>query len=101
MAKDIYSLYSDIFLEKYTNYDHYEILVIPEIDMSSATKFIITPKYEYRPDLISYDKYGTLSFEELIGIANKFTDPIKDYYAGRTIKIPSFDVMAKLMGLSV
>ena len=99
MATDIYSLYADIFAEKYTKRDHYTTLELPIVDMTGATKFIITPKYEYRPDLVSYDAYGSIAFEEVIMVANKFTDPIKDFYAGRTIYLPTFSVVNNIMSV--
>lgn len=44
---------------------------------------------EYRPDLISMYYYGTTNNAWLITYANDFDNGVKDYIAGRRIKIPN------------
>jgi len=91
MALDpLYDNYSTVYLEdKFTFKKHYQMLTVVPIDLSDASTFTITPEYEYRPDMISYLFYKTINMEDILCIANKFTDPIKDFYTGRTITIPS------------
>lgn len=48
---------------------------------------VITPGMEYRPDLMSYDKYGIPDFWWKIMEANKIKD-VMDFKAGRTIVLP-------------
>jgi hypothetical protein len=48
---------------------------------------VITPGMEYRPDLMSMDKYGTTDFWWRIMEANKMKD-ITEFKAGRTIVLP-------------
>jgi len=91
MAEDaLYDTLSYLYYEdKYTFKQHYAIVNVTPIDLSDASTFLITPEYEHRPDAISYLFYKTIKMEDLLCIANKFTDPIKDFYTGRTITIPS------------
>jgi len=101
MSADIYETYSKLYREKYTDLDHRETLNLPIVSTSGGSNFIITPQFEYAPDLISYKHYGTEIFDDLLVVANGFTDTIKDFYAGRTIFLPSYDVMVELLGLGV
>jgi hypothetical protein len=48
---------------------------------------LITPKYEYRPDLLSYDFYGTTDFWWKIMEMNNIID-IFDFKSGLTIRLP-------------
>jgi len=99
MAVDVYSVYARLYNEKYTRLKHRETLNIPFISLEGATNIYITPKYEYAPDLISYDVYGVEDFDDLIAIANKFTDPIKDFYVGRLIVLPTFQECVRVLGI--
>lgn len=100
MAEDVYSKYSSTFRDKHTLKDNYEIIVWPNISLAGAITFIITPDYEYRPDLISYRQYGTIDYEDIITYVNGFTDPIKDFYSGRTIYLPNIDIIEEVYGLA-
>lgn len=53
--------------------------------------YTIEQKYDKRPDLYSYDKYGTSKFwwVFLKRNMNSMTDPINDFTAGKKIKVPS------------
>lgn len=48
---------------------------------------VITPGMEYRPDLVSFDKYGLPDFWWKILEANEMKD-VTDFKAGRTIVLP-------------
>lgn len=48
---------------------------------------VISPGMEYRPDLVSFDKYGLPDFWWKIMEANKMKD-IMEFKAGRTILLP-------------
>lgn len=48
---------------------------------------VITPGMEYRPDLMSFDKYGMVDFWWKIMEANQMKD-IMEFKAGRTIVLP-------------
>lgn len=51
----------------------------------------ISAKYDRRPDLLSYDVYGTPKFWWVFMMRNKdiIFDPINDFRAGVEIQIPS------------
>lgn len=49
---------------------------------------LVTPGWEYRPDLVSFDFYGVPDFWWKIMEANKIND-ILDFKSGLTIKLPS------------
>jgi hypothetical protein len=49
---------------------------------------VITPGVEYRPDLVSYDKYGTPNSWWMILEANGMKD-IWDFKSGKTIMLPN------------
>jgi len=48
---------------------------------------VITPGMEYRPDLMSFDKYGMPDFWWKILEANEMKD-VTEFKAGRTITLP-------------
>lgn len=51
----------------------------------------ITPRYENRPDLFSYDLYGTPSLWWVVVLRNMdvLIDPIEDFTAGKEIWVPT------------
>lgn len=49
---------------------------------------VLTIGYEYRPDLLSYDSYGTVDLWWILLEANNISD-IFDFQAGTNIRIPS------------
>ena len=65
--------------------------VQPAIQNSELDElFVITAKYHKRPDLLSYEKYGTPDFWWVFMIRNKdvLNDPIDDFNSGKSIFIP-------------
>lgn len=58
------------------------------IQPNQKDKFlVITKHYEYRPDLVSFDVYGTPDFWWKIMEVNNIKD-IFDFTAGQTIRLP-------------
>ena len=49
---------------------------------------VITKGSEYRPDLVSFDEYGTIDFWWKIMEVNGIKD-ILDFAAGRNIRLPN------------
>jgi hypothetical protein len=92
--KDVYGSFSNIFDEQITKKQHYGILNLPTISLENAIAFTVSKEYEYRPDLISLFAYGSIDFDDFITIANKLTDPIKDYSVGRQLFLPAPEVLA-------
>lgn len=78
--------------------DFYLDLWVPiEIAPSYADKsMILAAKYHERPDLLSYDEYGTVDYWWVFMERNKdvLFDPIYDFKAGIVIIVPPIDSIA-------
>ena len=79
-------------LSKYVDYlDFWQASYIP----ASSNDILISldPKYNKRPDLLSYDLYGTPQLWWVFAMRNPDTikDPIYDFKAGAVIYAPSKD----------
>jgi hypothetical protein len=63
--------------------------------------YTIEPQYTYRPDLLSYDLYGTPRLWWVFAQRNLdvLEDPIYDFVAGTTIRLPQKANLFKLLGL--
>lgn len=72
----------DIYLE-YLDYWKGTYLFPAESD----SLYVVQPKYENRPDLLSYDLYGTVAWWWTFAVRNPdvIKDPIYDLKAGITI----------------
>lgn len=72
--------------------DWYLDIWVPRDFISRATDrlYIIPPEYERRPDLLSYEVYGTPRLWWLIAQRNKdvLIDPLADFLPGVKIYIP-------------
>lgn len=90
MANAIYnpnSLYAKTPL--YGNFlDLADFPVIPKL--ADDVVFEINDTYQYRPDLLSYDLYGTSELWWVFALRNPNTiqDPVFDMYAGNKIYLP-------------
>lgn len=62
-----------------------------EMDLETATTFVIPKVFENRPDLISLRFYGNYHLGWLIAHHNNFLDPIFDFSFGKEIDIPDLD----------
>jgi hypothetical protein len=72
--------------QKLLTFKIYKRIPIPT---SEADQFmVLTSKYEYRPDLLSFDVYGTVDFWWQIMQANNIYD-IFDFKIGINIRIPN------------
>ena len=62
--------------------------VLPQTDDQLYT---VQPKYDKRPDLLSYDQYGSTGWWWIFAVRNPNTikDPIYDLKAGITIYLPN------------
>lgn len=74
--------YSDAKLLTFETYKKTSILFSPNDQVA-----VIPPGMQYRPDLVSKEKYGTVDFWWKIMEANKMKD-IMEFTAGRTITLP-------------
>lgn len=69
---------------------------------SDDFQYTIQPQYNYRPDLLSYDIYGTpklwwVFMQRNIDI---IADPIYDFRSGVTIALPKRSQLLSSLGLS-
>lgn len=68
--------------------------VITQVDYSV---YRIPPAYEYRPDLISVEFYGTPHLWWVIQEYNRFFRVPQDFYVDRLIKIPDSNELTSLL----
>jgi hypothetical protein len=61
-------------------------------DRSDET-YVIESRYDMRPDLLAYDRFGSSRYWWLFALRNKDTiiDPIQDFRAGIVIRIPKIE----------
>jgi len=71
--------------EKITTFETYKRKKYVSSSKDQVT--VITPGMEYRPDLLSFDKYGAPDFWWKIMEANNMKD-VMEFRAGRTIVLP-------------
>jgi hypothetical protein len=63
----------------------------PIVPTSNDTFYLVTATYQHRPDLLSYDIYGTTGYWWVFASRNPDTikDPIYDLVAGINIYLPA------------
>ena len=63
--------------------------------------YVIQPQYNYRPDLLAYDLYGTsrLWWVFMQRNADVLFDPVYDFRAGTIIKLPKKTPLLKALGI--
>jgi hypothetical protein len=88
---------TDIKNESYL--DVYENRPIPKD--SNDLLFEITPQYTYRPDLLSFDLYGTPKLWWVFAVRNPdvLKDPVFDFTAGTEIFLPKKSTLSSSVGL--
>lgn len=97
-----YNITSPWFLTniKNDNYlDIYENRPIPK--ESDDLLFDITPQYTYRPDLLSFDLYGSAKLWWVFSVRNPdvLKDPVFDFVAGTKIFLPKKSTLSSSVGL--
>lgn len=62
---------------------------------------VLETKYENRPDLLSYDLYGSPNFWWVFMIVNpdQIKDPIYDFKAGMIINVPTANRLSNNLGV--
>lgn len=74
---------------------------LPEMPESIYDEeYKIKPDVEGRPDILAYKVYGTTALWWVFALRNPDTliDPIRDFKAGTTIKLPSADAVRRVAG---
>jgi len=71
---------------------------MPQI--ASDVLYVIKPQYNYRPDLFASDLYNDPNLWWVFKSRNPevLEDPIFDFVAGVTIKVPTLDVIKSVVG---
>lgn len=93
---------SDSFLKKTNVYDIFlDVSTLPTVPQSVADEtYIIEAKYDQRPDLFAYDKFGSSRVWWVVVLRNLdiISDPIRDFKAGTEISVPSKNTVETLTG---
>lgn len=71
----------------YLDFWNPQVTVLPNVN---DIFFTVGKKYQHRPDLLSYDLYGTTGYWWIFAVRNPdvIQDPIYDLVAGQNIYIP-------------
>jgi len=70
-------------------------------NVASDVPYVIKPQYNYRPDLLASDLYDDPNLWWVFKSRNpnELDDPIFDFVAGVEIKIPTIDVIKRVLGV--
>lgn len=81
----------------YLDFLNYRDFPAYESDLSYQIKQV----HEYRPDLLSSDLYGTPDLWWVFAVRNIniIKDPIFDFRAGKTIRIPNINNINRALGI--
>ena len=90
---DIYENNSRQYEDDITKKTHFQTLPVLEISLDGAAEYTVRSETEYRPDLISLEFYGNAEYDDYITIANKLSDPIKDYVTGKVLFLPTIEAI--------
>jgi hypothetical protein len=72
--------------------EYLDLYVSPiEPDFTQAQPYVITQKYDRRPDLLAYDLYNDSKYWWIFSLynRNKIKDPLFDFKTGLEILIPN------------
>lgn len=93
MAKVEYRPDSMYRTTKIVDNKYLDTMNYPISDTSTYTTYPlqITPKYEYRPDVMAYDLYGNAKLWWVFAMFNQdiLNDPIMDFKSGVTLNVPT------------
>ncbi len=61
------------------------------VESKSLEQHVVTPRQQYRPDLLSYDLYGNSNYWWTIVLLNRdqLKDPIRNLTAGTVLRVVS------------
>jgi len=101
MTQTVYGQYSPYYqTSQISNYVSYLDFwngqyILPQTD---DTQYLIESTYQYRPDLVSYQFYGTSQLWWVFALRNpdSIQDPIWDFVTGLPIYIPSRDSLIRV-----
>jgi hypothetical protein len=69
--------------------------ILPALTNSTGTNVVVPPECENRPDLFSYQQYGSSRLWWIIALANAdiLKDPVWDLKSGMTLFVPNKDLI--------
>lgn len=69
--------------------------------LPSDVAWVITPTYEYRPDLLAFDLYGTAKLWWVFPQRNpnRLKDPYFDFVTGLQIYLPRIETLKSVLGI--
>lgn len=79
--------------------DYRDILKMPSMPMDDNDEYYtIESKFDRRPDLLAYSLYGNTRLWWVFARRNmnEIKDPIRDFRAGVTIRVPSADTLSTI-----
>ena len=97
-----YSASSPWYRTPFTNDGNLDVLKIRAVPADSDdTLYVLEPQYTHRPDLLSYDLYGTPKLWWVFANRNMdvIKDPIYDFRAGVSIFLPKAEPLKKSLGI--
>ena len=102
MANDVYPATSPYYFTDVVNNNFLDVMVNRPIPMQpSDIYWVITPVYEYRPDLLAYDLYGDSRLWWVFAQRNpnRLKDPLFDFVTGVGIYLPTSANLTQWLGL--
>lgn len=60
------------------------------------SSYVIPMEFAHRPDLISYELYSDVSYQNMLSYINKIDDSPEGYYSGRVIKFLRRDFLGEV-----
>lgn len=70
---------------------------IERVKLLNSKNYVVPEKYKHRPDLISYEVYGTPKLWWIITDVNDIRHPLKDLETQKALKIPDSDQLFALL----
>ena len=92
MSYSNYSVWYGIPLQYKSGLTYLDFSIMTTFDSDPTdTAITLDQKYHHRPDLLSYDLYGTPEMSLIFALLNPdiIKDPIYDFISGTTIMVPT------------
>lgn len=102
MSNSLYPATSPYYLSFIENDKYLGLMVNRSIPrLSSDPQILLTQKYEYRPDILSYELYNTGKLWWVFAQRNPdiLPDPVFSFVSGITIYTPRYAVLQELLGI--
>lgn len=97
-----YSNTSPYYKTPFTSGGYLDIIDLRSIPaQADDVIYEVDARYNLRPDLLSYDTYGTVDYWWVFAVRNRslIKDPIFDLIAGKRIYLPNISTIKSALGL--